>query len=77
MSLLRWPPNRLTMLEPTLGIQMCEQCWNKKHPRNGCKIPACQCGCYHGRNKGLSKPRKRAKDCEENQSFPDVGSFTL
>ena len=60
----------------TLGIFMCKSCWNADHARSGsCPIEECQCGCYHGKVKGLNgPPRKPAKDCTEQQSLPDVGA---
>lgn len=56
---VNWPRNadrtrKLTMLNPILDIQVCEKCWDGRHPKMGCKTPGCQCGCYHGRNKGLN-----------------------
>jgi hypothetical protein len=77
MSYFIWPKGKLIMMEPQLGIMMCEECWNKRHIRGGCQIPGCECGCYIGRNKGLSKPHPPAKGCEDNQTFPDVGSITV
>ena len=82
MSYLIWPKDSegrpvLTLLEPQLGIMLCEECWNKRHPKSGCKMPGCQCGCYVGRNPGLGKPHKPTKDCETNQSFPDTGTITI
>jgi hypothetical protein len=82
MSYKIWPKDShgedvMVMLEPQLGISMCKLCWNGKHPKLGCKMPGCQCGCYLGRNPGLGKPHKPHKDCKENQSFPDVGAITV
>ena len=62
---------------PVLELNMCQSCWDGKHSRNGCSIVGCQCGCYAGRNKGLSKINYPRKDCEENQEFPNPGGFDL
>lgn len=66
-----------TQVDPVTGLPFCKDCWNGKHPRNGCEVPACKCGCYQGKNKGLGKPHVPSRDCEENQELPDVGGFDL
>lgn len=54
---------------------LCKSCWNGDHPRSGhCPVIECQCGCYHGRNRGLNaKIGPPAQDCTEQGKFPDVG----
>lgn len=79
----KWPTDsqgkpKPTAFNPLLNIKMCFRCWNGDHPRDGnCKVSVCQCGCYKGRNKGLSSPHPPHKDCKENQLLPDTGSFEV
>ena len=66
-----------TQPDPVTGIPICRDCWDGKHKRNGCEVPGCLCGCYHGRNKGLGKPHAPAKDCKDQENLPDVGTITV
>jgi hypothetical protein len=86
---MEWPKRRLwesgkweivdveTMQDPATGIDMCRDCWDGNHSREGCLIDACKCGCYHGSNRGLGKPRPPKKSCKEQQSLPDVGQISI
>jgi len=68
---------KVTQADPVTGIQMCQDCWNGKHPRDGCRIYECKCGCYRGRNKGLACAHYPAKSCAENAEFPDCGTIEI
>lgn len=81
-GLFEWPTKKNgdpyeTIFFSGLEIRLCKDCWNGQHPRNGCKVPECQCGCYRGKNCGLRKSHPPVKGCVENQRFPDVGSFEV
>jgi hypothetical protein len=74
-----WPKKNgvdaLTKFNPTLKIEMCKSCWNGGHDKDGCKQVGCECGCYRGRNKGLSRVHAPAKG--EAPSFPGVGTIEI
>ena len=63
-----------TQQDPITGIQMCADCWDGRHDREGCKILGCKCRCYRGRNKGLNKKTMRPKK-GMNMELPDKGTI--
>ena len=77
-----WPTDKNgfdvpTMKDPVTELPMCRDCWDGRHKKGGCTSAGCLCGCYKGRAKGLMGAHPPVKGCEENQSLPDVGSFSL
>lgn len=81
---VEWPKDKNGRDLPTkyndvLGLEMCESCWNGQHANRSdrCPILQCECGCYHGRIKGLNSVRPPAKSCKEQEEFPDVGGIDI
>lgn len=67
-----------TQKDPITGYDFCRACWDGDHKRTGCTIVGCQCGCYKGRNKGLSKPHAPSKECDTQTSYLEsVDYFTV
>lgn len=66
-----------TQPDPITGTQMCRECWNGRHKREGCQIPQCFCDCYRGRNKGLGKAHPPAKGCKEQETLPEAGTIDV
>jgi len=65
----------VTQNDPVTGTPMCKDCWDGRHDRTGCKIYACKCQCYKGRNRstnGLNTPRKG-----HDTDLPFTGSFQV